>query len=370
MIHLNGLYRLFSNKENLIITICIGILLLTSILVVSSATQNNTNNVLLYTKKNIIWTSVSILFAIIFYNINYKKILEYYWFIYGIIILLLVSVLIFGTEKYGAKSWIVIGGFSFQPSEFTKIAFILFFAKYFSEKINKINEFKELFLALFIAIIPLILIWLQPDFGTLMIYGVIFFTMLFVSKLDIKYILATMPIIVGSGIVAWNFLFKEYQKKRILVFLNPNLDPLGSGYNVIQSKIAIGSGKILGKGLFLGTQNNFNFIPKSVKHSDFIFSIIGEEFGFLGSLAIIIIYFILITSIFKIILKCKNNEEILIITGIVIMFIIQTIENIGMTIGLMPVTGIPLPFLSYGGSALLTNMISIGIILNINTKNL
>ena len=211
------------------------------------------------------------------------------------------------------------------------------------------------------------LIMLQPDAGSAMVFIFMFICMIFSAKLSYKYIFPVM----GAGLLAipliYNFVLDEFQKKRIQVFLNPELDPVGSGYNVLQSKIAVGSGGLFGKGFTKGTQNIMEYLPS--KHTDFIFSIIAEEFGFIGAVLTILILFAIILRCFSVAKAADNLFGRFICTGIGAMFLFHTFENIGMCIGLMPVTGIPLPFISYGGTSLVTNMIAIGLVMSVAYHN-
>ncbi len=302
--------------------------------------------------------------AVLFFDYNTYGEMER--IIYAVNILLLIGVLIFAKERRGSKSWIDLGPLSFQPSEIVKIGFILTFAKQLEKKESILNSFKGLS-QLFLYFLPIIgLILLQPDFGTGLVFIFFTFFMLYAAGLNYKYILGIFTTGIVSIPILWLYYLKPYQKHRILVFLNPELDPLDKGYHVIQSKIAIGSGQLLGKGLFKGTQNNLGFIPE--RHTDFIFSIIGEEFGLIGSMVIIVLFLLLIMRCMYIAKISKDNYGKYITVGVMAMFLFHVLENIGMTIGIMPVTGIPLPFISYGGSSLLTNMIAIGLVLNVGMR--
>ena len=307
--------------------------------------------------------------------IDYHRLKGWGNIIYGITLLMLIAVMAVGTSALGAQRWIQLGPITIQPSEFSKLLMIICMAKMLEPRIGKLNTFKSLILPVLYVGVPIALVFLQPDLGTSLVYIAIFVGMLFISGIKTRLI----KIIAGTGLLlmplGW-FVLKEYQKQRILVFLNPDIDPFGSGYHIIQSKIAIGSGLIFGKGIFNGTQSQLNFLPEN--HTDFIFSVIGEEFGFVGCIIVLLLLFMLVGCIVVLLLlfmliyrsiqvayTCNDNFGMLLATGIGTMFAFEVLVNVGMTIGIMPVTGIPLPFLSYGVSALTTNMLSIGILLNI-----
>jgi len=284
--------------------------------------------------------------------IDYHRLKGWGNMIYGITLLMLIAVMAVGTSALGAQRWIQLGPITIQPSEFSKLLMIICMAKMLEPRIGKLNTFQSLILPVLYVGVPIALVFLQPDLGTSLVYIAIFVGMLFISGIKTRLI---MPL-------GW-FVLKEYQKQRILVFLNPDIDPFGSGYHIIQSKIAIGSGLIFGKGIFNGTQSQLNFLPEN--HTDFIFSVIGEEFGFVGCIVVLLLLFMLIYRSIQVAYTCNDNFGMLLATGIGTMFAFEVLVNVGMTIGIMPVTGIPLPFLSYGVSALTTNMLSIGILLNI-----
>lgn len=294
--------------------------------------------------------------------IDYHRLKGWGNIIYGITLLMLIAVMAVGTSALGAQRWIQLGPITIQPSEFSKLLMIICMAKMLEPRIGKLNTFKSLILPVLYVGVPIALVFLQPDLGTSLVYIAIFVGMLFISGIKTRLI----KIIAGTGLLlmplGW-FVLKEYQKQRILVFLNPDIDPFGSGYHIIQSKIAIGSGLIFGKGIFNGTQSQLNFLPEN--HTDFIFSVIGEEFGFVGCIVVLLLLFMLIYRSIQVAYTCNDNFGMLLATGIGTMFAFEVLVNVGMTIGIMPVTGIPLPFLSYGVSALTTNMLSIGILLNI-----
>lgn len=319
--------------------------------------------------KQCIWLVISLVIMIIVMLIDYELLVKVSPFLYGFFIILLVAVL-FTSPINGATSWFDIGFFSFQPGEFAKIFVILFLA-YAIRKIqekgkNNINRPTRLLLLLAIVGLPVLLIIKQPDYGTAAAFIVATVMMLIVSGIDKKYIIASIILVIVSVPIIYNFILPEHAKTRIDIFLNPESDPRGAGYNIIQSKLAIGAGGLTGMGLFKGNQTQLGFLyPKT---TDFIFAVIGEEMGFVVSAAIIILYVFLIVKGFFIAKTAKDELGTLIASGITGVFLFHMVENIGMVMGLLPITGVPLPFISYGGSSLITNFISIAILLNISSK--
>jgi len=299
---------------------------------------------------------------------DYERLGSYVKLIYIISILALVAVLLIGTgrESTGSKSWIRFGPVGIQPSEFVKIGFIISFSKLCSNYGSAINKPKNIIKLLMFTGVLLGLIMLQPDFGTTMVFIVIFCGIIFAAGISYKYIIGTALAIVAAVPLVWNLVLKEYQKNRIRVFLNPESDPLGSGYHVMQSKITIGSGGIFGKGLGQGTQTQLEILP--VKHTDFIYSVVGEELGLVGCLAVAILLFALVFRCIYNAKNAKNSYGSYICIGVACMFLAHIFENIGMCLGLMPVTGIPLPFFSYGGSSMVTNLMAIGLVLAVRRK--
>ena len=286
----------------------------------------------------------------------------------AVCIFLLILVKVIGTAgNWGAQSWIRLGPIGIQPSEIAKIGFILTFSYHLSKVTDTINKPKTLLLLLLHLAIPAFLIMLQPDLGSTMVFMFIFIVMLFTAGLSVKYIISAIAAGVVSLPLIYMFLLSDYQKHRILVFLNPELDKLGSGYNVIQSKIAVGSGGFFGKGYLNGTQNQLGFLP--TKHTDFIFSVISEELGFIGAALVVIFLSVIIWRCIKTAMNSKTLFGRYIAIGVSAMFIFHSVENIGMCIGLTPVTGIPLPFFSYGGTSLLTNLVAVGLVLSVGNYN-
>ncbi|MDI3280434.1 MAG: rod shape-determining protein RodA [Bacillota bacterium] len=276
---------------------------------------------------------------------------------------LLVLVLVVGKTVSHSQSWLHLGALgSFQPSELAKILVILTLAKQLQEGEDRPN-FTQFLLALVHVGIPMILILLQPDLGTAMVFVGILFGMLFVYGIPNRYLLGAILLAVVLSPFLYFFVLADYQRARLMVLINPYSDPVKSGYNVIQSMIAIGSGRLFGKGLFSGTQTQLNFVPEH--HTDFIFSVVGEEFGFLGGLFLLGAYFFILWRGLQIIELARDEYGQLVAAGVVSMLLFHVLINVGMTLGIMPVTGIPLPLISYGGSSLIANLVGIGLLLNI-----
>jgi rod shape determining protein RodA len=273
---------------------------------------------------------------------------------------------ILGHTVKGAQSWFSFGAFSFQPTDLMKLTVILICAKYFSRRHVEIKRFKHILVSAVYMFIPFVLIMLQPDFGSAIIVFLIWFGLVLASGLSKKHLMIFFMIGVALFVLLWSFMFKEYQKKRIQNFINPTLDVKGTGYNAKQSLIAVGSGQILGKGIGHGTQSRLHFLPEY--QTDFIFAAYAEEWGFVGSVLIILLYMLLFIRIALVALQGTSNFEILVCLGIALFFLSHVLINIGMNIGIMPITGITLPFMSYGGSHLVTEFVALGIVSSIYTR--
>lgn len=295
----------------------------------------------------------------------YKYVIKYAYF--AIVFLLL---LLFATENVrGIQGWFKLDSLdrALQPGELCKVAIIVAMAQIVSQSMDKhgkLTGIKTIAYAVLICVVPTVLVLLQPDFGTAFVYVCIMVFIFFIGRISWGYIAAAAGMLVVGAPLAYQFLFSEEQRWRIRVFLDPELDPLKYGYNVSQSKIAVGSGQLTGKGFFSeGTLAQLRFVPE--RHTDFIFAGIVEGLGFIGGTIIIILYFLLIFRWLYMAMKLKDNLAVCLVIGVTGMLTAHVFENIGMTIGLMPVTGIPLPFISYGGSNLLTNMVAVGIVENV-----
>jgi len=310
------------------------------------------------TKNQIIFASVGLFLFLFFSLFNYRIFKNWSLYLYLLGIFSLGVVLITGKVTHGSVRWLNIGFFQLQPSEFFKIILIIVLAKFFSSHSDE-EGLKVFLLSLIYTLIPVILVLMQPDLGTALVFLVIWGGIYLASHFPKKYLFILLGIGILSFPFLWNFLH-DYQKKRILVFLNPTSDPLGAGYNVLQSIIATGSGKFWGRGLGYGYQSQLKFLP--IQHTDFIFAVFAESLGFLGVLALLILFLLLLLRILKIALRAGDNFGLLAGIGIFSMFIFQIAVNIGMNVGTFPVTGVPLPLISAGGSSLITFLISLGIL--------
>ncbi|MDD3304341.1 MAG: rod shape-determining protein RodA [Clostridia bacterium] len=364
------MFKTLLKNTDYIVLICVLLLVIIGILGIFSAGYNTDVNKDEYIKQ-LIWFGISVVIMLIIWMLDYNMFDIGGYILYGISLVLLVAVL-FTPSLMGARSWFNFGGFLYQPSELMKIGVILCTAKAFSiykNNIGQIDKRKKIIVIAIISLlflIPVVLILLQPDFGTAVAFFVICAFMLFRSGIKYRYIIAAILLILIMVPVVYFFILNPTQQQRIKVFLNPELDPLDSGYNAIQSKIAVGSGMVFGTGLLKGAQTQYGYLP--IKSSDFIFSVISEEMGFVISALVVIIYTVLLIRMILIARNAKDDFSSFIVTGIVGMFFFHFVQNIGMTIGLLPITGVPLPFLSYGGSSMITNMVAIAIVLNISAR--
>ena len=355
--------KIFKNMEWWIFISAI-LLCIVGFVALYSATQSDNFEDL---KKQIIWFSISIVIMIIMVLVDYQVWVKLSPIFYGVSILLLIAVL-FTKAINGASSWFNIGAFSLQPAEIAKVAVVLFLAativKIQEKGKSEINDFWKLGIILAVVAVPVLLILLQPDYGTAAAYLVALVLMLFVSGIDKKYIISAVIIVLVSLPLLYFFVLPEHAKERIDVFLNPESDPRGSGYNVIQSKIAIGAGELTGLGILNGNQTQLGYL--SPKTTDFIYSVIGEEMGFVVSAGVVLVYVTLITKALYVAKTAKDDVGSYIAAGISGIFLFHMAENIGMTLGLLPITGVPLLFISYGGSSMITSFICIGLLLNIS----
>jgi len=338
-----------------------------SLVIISSATHVNTPSEerFWYVQRQGLFAMVDVAIAVFFMNFDYRGLQQYGAPLYVFNLIMLLAVMLFGHAALGAQRWIQIGFISIQPSEFSKLIMIICLAAILESRMGKLDTPQELLpIAAYVAL-PFLLVLKQPDLGTSLVFMAIFFGMVIACGINWKLFAVIVFAGVASMPLLWQFL-KDYQKMRIMVFLDPNVDPLGSGYHIIQSKIAIGSGMLFGKGLFEGTQSQLNFLPEN--HTDFIFAVVGEEFGFAGAAFLLFLYLLVLWRGMQIARDASDIFGRLLAVGITSMLAFHVLVNVGMTTGIMPVTGIPLPLMSYGVSALTTNIFAIAILLNVNMR--
>lgn len=279
--------------------------------------------------------------------------------LYGLMVVSLILVLILGKTALGATRWIDLGFFQFQPSEFAKLVMIFVLAKYFSTNYDFLDNFRHILISLAYVAVPIVLVLLQPDLGTALVLAIIWAVMAIVARVRVSYLVALAAAALAAIPLALPLLH-PYQRARLAVFLNPTADPLHTGYNVVQSMIAVGSGQLSGRGLAAGSQSQLNFLPS--QHTDFIFAVLSEKMGFVGGILVILLFTALLLRGLMIAGAAEDRFGVFVAAGIVTMLMFHLFVNIGMNIGLMPVTGIPLPFLSYGGTSLLVSLVAIGLL--------
>ncbi len=335
------------------------------VIMIFSATRADTPSTY-YLKRQLMFFILAILIMALGAGFDYHKIMPYSKIIYGVTVFALMIVLFF-PARGGAHRWISLGYFDPQPSEIAKLALIIMLATFIADRRMEIGSNKDFAMTLGIAGVPMFLIFLEPDLGMTISVFMIAVGMLLVGGARLRQMAALGAGTLAAVVVGLQLhLLKSYQVSRLLAFIKPDMDPLHSGYNLLQSKIAIGSGQLAGKGLFQGTQTNLKFIPEH--HTDFIFSVIGEELGFIGAVALLALFAVLLWRAFRIALTARDAFGTMLAIGMVIMFFFQIVVNIGMAVGIMPITGIPLPFVSYGGSSLLVNFFCVGLLLNIGMR--
>jgi rod shape determining protein RodA len=299
--------------------------------------------------------------------LDYRILMRFAYPFYGINIVFLVLVAIVGKTSLGAQRWINLGFFHYQPSETMKLVMVLVIAKYFhSHSRPEGHSLRELVFPLAMVMLPAFLVIRQPDLGTGMMILAIVATMFLFVKIQTRVLIAAGIIICLAIPLAWKFTFKEYQKNRILTFVNPSRDPRGAGYNSIQSKIAVGSGRIIGKGFRKGTQGQLEFLPE--RHTDFIFSVLSEEHGFIGGFTTLCLFGLLFLMGIRVASQAKDKFGVLLTIGCMSVIFWHMFINVGMTTGILPIVGIPLPLISYGGSSLMTTMACLGIVSSVSLR--
>jgi len=357
----------FSKKLDWVLIIVVLLLVSVGLLSIYSISQDRDLRIfkrqLFYVVLGLFLMSVFVLFDYRIFRNNNFILLGLYFFS----LLLLIGVLLMGREIRGVASWFRIGQWGFEPVELMKLVVILVLAKYFSLRHLEVYQLRHLVVSGLYVFFPLVLFLLQPELGYVLVIAVIWLAIVLVAGIRLKHLIVLFLLAAIVFSASWLFLLKDYQKERISSFLSPRSDPLGQSYQAIQSVIAIGSGKLFGRGLGQGPQSQLNFLPE--QHTDFIFATIAEEWGFLGSFLVLTLFGILFYRLIKISLESSNNFARLSCLGIAVMFLIQVIVNIAMNMGLLPIIGLPLPFVSYGGSCLIMSFIALGIVQSIVVRN-
>ena len=316
--------------------------------------------------RHVTWLVIGFILMLLLSRMDYHSFAKFSPVLYGAILLTLVYLLIFGHKLSGMKGWFRLGPISIQPSEFMKIAVIMFIAYLFSDYSGKHISFTQFVFAGAVAGLPMFLIAAQPDFGTALVFAAIFGVFIYTMGLSRKFVTVLLLILIAAGAFMWVYVLKDYQKTRIHTFLKPETDPQKSGYHIIQSRIAIGNGGIIGKGFCSGDQSKLGFVPE--KHTDFIFPVFAEEFGFLGSAIVVALYFFLIFRCLRIAERARDKLGAFLAVGFLGFFVFHVVINLGTVLGLVPTIGIPLPLMSYGGSATLSTMVGLGLVLNVASR--
>ena len=349
--------RLFAHIDWVLIIALVPIMA-AGLITMSSFQGNN-----IFFEKQLAWLAISMAIFLIasFVDWRFLRRTDFLVSIFILTCLLLLSVKIFGVDVHGSTSWLRFGGVSFQPSDLAKVVLIIILAKYFSRRHIQIANFKHIIISGLYALSLFLIVFFQPDFGSAVVLFLVWFGMVLVSGLSKKHL--AIIFLIGGVVLAllWSFVFAEYQKARILTFVDPLRDTKGTGYNALQSVVAIGSGGVWGKGGGYGTQSRLNFLPEY--ETDFVFAAFSEEWGFIGATILFMLYLFVIWRIIKIALLGATNFEILFGLGVAVYFICHITINIGMNLSLLPVTGITLPFMSYGGSHLLAEFLSLGMLM-------
>ncbi len=353
-------YFSFLKRFDWVLAISVFLLLVLSLVALYSISLSKANPDFLNFKKQLIFIAVGLVAFFVMSVLDYKWLKFYSFAIYGLAAALLISVLLFGHTIRGTKGWFGFGTFNFQPVEFAKLALIIFLARYFSRGAHEIFNFKHIAVSGLYTFVLIGLVLLQPDFGSALVLFFLWFGMICLIGIKRSHLALLLALIAALLASSWFFVFQDYQKERILSFFDASRDPLGRGYNITQSEIAVGSGEMFGRGIGFGPQSQLRFIPES--QTDFIFAVLAEEMGFLGAVLVLGLWVIIFWRITKIARNARDDFSMFLAIGTAIVFVIQIFINIGMTVGVAPVAGISLPFLSYGGSALVINLAMLGVL--------
>ncbi len=353
-----------SRRIDLPLLLAVFALVVIGLVFIYSATHLDVADPFAQLKRQLVMVVVGLVGMVVFALIDYRQLQGFAHLIYGLAIVMLLSVMVFGDERLGAQRWIDIGPIAIQPSEFAKIMIAVALAAFVADKFRDLSKPKDLLLTLFYVAVPAFLIFIQPDLGTSLVIAAATFGVLLLGGIRLKHFLVIAAGVMMVAFVAIKFhLLKTYQLTRLMVFLNPESDPTGVGYNLAQSQIAVGSGGFFGKGLLNGTQSTLNFLPHH--DTDFIFAVIGEEWGFVGGLLVLALFAFMMFRVVQICINSRDMFGSLLAAAIGSMLFFQMTVNIGMGIGIMPITGLPLPFISFGGSSMIASLVSIGILTSI-----
>ncbi len=361
----NGLRGFFKNMDFCLSALILAAALYGIVMISSAGGENAVKYVIIQTGALVL--GIIGIWAMMICDYEYLSRIWLYMSAACLLLLILVLIPGIGRVQNGARSWFVIGPLSLQPAEIAKVVFIIAFAKLLSDNDGMVNRPSVLLKLLGFAAVPILLILMQPDFGTAAVFIFVCVAMLFVAGIGVKYIMGGIAALAVMCPIAWFFLLQDYQKNRIINLFTPENDPSGAGYHVLQSKLAVGSGRIFGSGLYKGSSQINNLLPE--RHTDFIYSAICEELGIIGGVLVIVLMSAIIIRCIYIGMKARNSLGTYMCTGVVAMLIFQTFENIGMCIGIFPITGITLPFFSYGGSSLLTTLLSMGLVISVKYRS-
>ncbi len=351
---------LYLRSLDWIVLSLVGLLITFGLIILYSLTLNVEYPDIATFHQQALFAVLGLILLLVLSIVDYRYLRNFGWILYGIGVVFLLVVLAFGTEIRGAKSWFVVGGITIQPVEFVKIFLIVFFAKYFSEHTQDRLSIRHLLVAGFGAGLAIALIVLQPDLGSALILLALFTAIAILVNVRRSHLLLLLAAFLVGAVMSWFFLFRDYQRERIRTVFNPSRDPLGIGYNVKQSTVAIGSGGLFGRGLGLGSQSRLNFLPE--QRNDFIFAVVAEELGFVGASVLFALFAGLFVRLVVLARRSRDDFAVYLLFGFCMLFFVQFVMNVGMNVGLMPVIGVPLPFLSAGGSSLISAMAAIGII--------
>jgi rod shape determining protein RodA len=319
-----------------------------------------------YLPRQAVWVGVGLLLFLVVFSLDTQVLLNLAGPLYVLSLVLLVAVLVFGQVRGGAKSWLGFGGIGGQPSEFAKIATALVLARYLAAAGESHLRTRQIIPAIGLVALPMLLIAIEPDLGGAALFAPMLGGMLLVAGVRLRTLVASALLVAITAGALWTWGMKPYQRQRVMTFLNPGTDPLGAGYQIRQSKIAVGSGELTGKGYMQGTQSQLRFLPE--RHTDFIFAVLAEEWGFVGVVTVLMLYLLYIHNGARIAARARDRAGILLVVGLLSIFAFHVLYNCAMVVGLVPVTGVPLPFLSYGGSFTMVNFLALGIILGVDYR--